>query len=521
MEDVSARLVIDPITKTIAPKYRKSKGVYVAKGDHNSVRLAFEMPRYVDGFDMSADENIIHIHYANMDKKAENISRGVSDAVERKVEKDENDEDILTFKWLIPNTATKYAGLVSIGITFEQYENDNGKVVEKCSWSTAPYGNTKIWDSHDFSSVVVEREYDYLVATCNAIVSKAINENFSEKIEDALAKAKESGEFKGDPFTYADFTPEQLDSLKGEDGLTPRIAENGNWWIGDTDTNVKAKGTDGANGDKVAIKDDYWYINGVNTGVKAKGEVYFDELTEEQKEQLIPDLKNYVKFTDVAVAEGSPGLIQLDDNASGLTVDKNGNLCIYRARDGHITSKTETQRPLVPASIDLAVKVGLTTNKLILTDEEKKSFHNWTRLESVVKHNVLSSDGSSVEIPFSNFIPDYVVIKKYGRYEGAYAEAYFRNPFDSLNLAQYTSGDVTEIKIITSTMVANADYTLCVMGSSLETAYIIHIQKKIENKSCTLVFSYMSQNNEADTGTNHEFDKVGYLYEFIGVKEGV
>lgn len=28
---------------------------------------------------------------------------------------------------------------------------------------------------------------------------------------------------KGDPFTYDDFTPEQLESLKGEDGLTPQI----------------------------------------------------------------------------------------------------------------------------------------------------------------------------------------------------------------------------------------------------------------------------------------------------------
>lgn len=45
-----------------------------------------------------------------------------------------------------------------------------------------------------------------------------------------------------------------LDSLigppgeSGDDGLTPYIGSNGNWWIGTTDTGVKATGTNGSNG---------------------------------------------------------------------------------------------------------------------------------------------------------------------------------------------------------------------------------------------------------------------------------
>ena len=34
----------------------------------------------------------------------------------------------------------------------------------------------------------------------------------------ALEQAKASGEFKGDPFTYEDFTPEQMAALKGQKG---------------------------------------------------------------------------------------------------------------------------------------------------------------------------------------------------------------------------------------------------------------------------------------------------------------
>lgn len=230
-EDITTRLRINPVTKTIAPKYRTSKDVYVSKGDHNSVYIAFEMPRYVDGFDMASEENVIHIHYANIDSKDETkYSKGVSDAVNVKTETDETGDEIVVFSWLIPNTATKYAGVLSIGVTFERYENVNNKVQEVYSWSTAPYGKIIVWDSMDNDAIVVEREYDYLVATCNAIVETAIKREFRKEIETALAEAKESGEFKG------------------EDGLTPYISDNGNWWIGTTDTGVKAKGVDGKDG---------------------------------------------------------------------------------------------------------------------------------------------------------------------------------------------------------------------------------------------------------------------------------
>lgn len=43
---------------------------------------------------------------------------------------------------------------------------------------------------------------------------------------------------------------ETVQGEKGEDGKTPFIGENGNWWIGDLDTGVKAAGTDGEKGEK-------------------------------------------------------------------------------------------------------------------------------------------------------------------------------------------------------------------------------------------------------------------------------
>lgn len=59
--------------------------------------------------------------------------------------------------------------------------------------------------------------------------------SIQSKINAALEIAKASGEFdgeKGDPFTYEDFTSEQLDSLKGAPGYTP---EKGKDYFTETD----------------------------------------------------------------------------------------------------------------------------------------------------------------------------------------------------------------------------------------------------------------------------------------------
>lgn len=36
---------------------------------------------------------------------------------------------------------------------------------------------------------------------------------------------------------------QQQQAVKGEDGLTPHIGANGNWWLGNADTGVSASGT--------------------------------------------------------------------------------------------------------------------------------------------------------------------------------------------------------------------------------------------------------------------------------------
>lgn len=58
----------------------------------------------------------------------------------------------------------------------------------------------------------------------------------------------------------------------GNDGITPHIGENGNWFIGTVDTGVPAQGPAGENGVTPHIgTNGNWYIGSTDTGVSAKG----------------------------------------------------------------------------------------------------------------------------------------------------------------------------------------------------------------------------------------------------------
>ncbi|MBQ7897617.1 MAG: hypothetical protein IJ323_04255 [Clostridia bacterium] len=192
--NVNAGLVIDPVTRKISAKDGNEK-LFVAKNDHNSTVLSFEIPKYIDGHDMSSEDTFIHIHFVNMD--AENnakTSGGVCDVTATALE---SAEGVLSFSWCIPRIATRYAGVLSVGVTFECYENSEGEAEEVYSWSSAPYGDIVVCNSIDKGKEETEREYSYLVETCNAIVMSALKADLSYLVDEALETAKDSGEFDG------------------------------------------------------------------------------------------------------------------------------------------------------------------------------------------------------------------------------------------------------------------------------------------------------------------------------------
>ena len=83
----------------------------------------------------------------------------------------------------------------------------------------------------------------------------------------------------------------------------------------------------------------------------------------------------YVKFTDYATANKA-GIVKT--NASlGIAVGDHGDIRIQPAYRADILAKTNGYKPIVPNTLDYAVKVGITTNTETLTDEEKASACEW------------------------------------------------------------------------------------------------------------------------------------------------
>lgn len=117
----------------------------------------------------------------------------------------------------------------------------------------------------------------------------------------------------------------------GSDGITPHIGENGNWFIGSTDTGVKAQGdtgmpgqpgeqgqpgktgapgqpgADGKDGTTPHIGDNgNWYIGDTDTGVKAGGSASIDDknISAEKtwsSSKINEELKEYVKLVKITV----------------------------------------------------------------------------------------------------------------------------------------------------------------------------------------------------------------------------
>lgn len=71
------------------------------------------------------------------------------------------------------------------------------------------------------------------------------------------------------------------DGVSGADGITPHIGDNGNWFIGETDTNKPSQGTNGVNGK-----------NGVDGKTPVKGVDYF---TAEDKSEFIAEVTENLK----------------------------------------------------------------------------------------------------------------------------------------------------------------------------------------------------------------------------------
>ncbi len=114
--DDDLHFIIDPSTREIGNGSQKVK---LMQYDHNSEQFTFEIPRFVEGHDMSLC-NSIRVNYININKSNREPHPGVYEVSDIKVE-----EDNIIFSWLVSRNATQYVGPLNFLIKFICFdEND-------------------------------------------------------------------------------------------------------------------------------------------------------------------------------------------------------------------------------------------------------------------------------------------------------------------------------------------------------------------------------------------------------------
>lgn len=184
VKDTDLHFVIDPVTRVVK---NNSGKIVIMQHDHQSEILTFELPRYIDTHDMSLS-NTVRVHYINIGTSSKYTPvSGVYEVNDLQV--DATNENLVTCSWTLTNNATQLEGTLNFIIRFSCLTGDTIDY----SWSTAIYSGIIVAKTIDSS--------DYVMTA----------------IPDILEQWKAS--LKGDPFTYEDFTPEQLEGLRGPAGI--------------------------------------------------------------------------------------------------------------------------------------------------------------------------------------------------------------------------------------------------------------------------------------------------------------
>lgn len=152
--DADKHFKIDPITREII---NESGKFVLSQNDHNSERFTFEIPKTVDGHDMSLC-NVVQVHYLNIEAGKEGMTyEGVYEVDDLGISPDS--DDVVICSWLISNNATQYVGSLNFVLYFACVADD-GTV--DYAWSTAIHKGISVGDTIHNSDAVVAESSDIL-----------------------------------------------------------------------------------------------------------------------------------------------------------------------------------------------------------------------------------------------------------------------------------------------------------------------------------------------------------------------
>ena len=201
VRDTGAHFLIDQFTRQI--KNDSANKTTIVQYDHNSERLTFEIPLYVDGHAMTLCD-LIEIHYINISTDGNSQKPGTYEVNDIKAE-GEN----AVFTWLISQECTQLAGSLNFFIVFKCTED----CVTVYRWGTEIYKNLPISAGMDNGEAVLT-EYPDILAQWKAQLFDASDTavlNVATAEANALAAIEAAGEAKKQ--AVLDSIPDEYEAL--------------------------------------------------------------------------------------------------------------------------------------------------------------------------------------------------------------------------------------------------------------------------------------------------------------------
>lgn len=191
--DSDTHFSINPIARTLLNEGSPKSGLI--QYDHNSERFTFELPRIVEGHDMSLC-NVIQIHYTNIDSKTKEQKVGIYEVDDMQISPD--DEDVVIFSWLISQNATQYVGNLSFLIRFV-CSDEGGEV--GYVWNTSVYDKISVGAGMLHNDAVVEQYADFMEQwRANMAADLPLHYNYIVTLNVAFEELFKQGETKDQPY---------------------------------------------------------------------------------------------------------------------------------------------------------------------------------------------------------------------------------------------------------------------------------------------------------------------------------
>lgn len=164
--DGDNKFIVDGISRAI--KNASTSKTIVMQFDHNSEVFTFELPRYIEGHDMT-ECNRVEVHYLNIDSITKQENEGIYLVDDLTINDDENK---LTCSWVISQNATQLVGSLNFLLRFICLTDD----VIDYVWNTSIFSGIYVSKGIYNSDIIAEQYIDTIKAWENrlAVVENSI-----------------------------------------------------------------------------------------------------------------------------------------------------------------------------------------------------------------------------------------------------------------------------------------------------------------------------------------------------------